>query len=380
MVFPKILASSEKAQNLLRDDSLLLLEKQEQGDSELFAESSPRSQNSDSSKHSKQTLELKHLPSRKHKFLVQAELDPFLHNKLAEVLKRKIDSCLDMGYKMAVCGDCGAVIKQQAFKLHCSIRYCPHCVEERVKHSRIYLNSYNIRIKRLVHFWIGFKPSYRLDKALKKEQEKIMARFYKVMEKIGSRVSAMRVFDLNKTEKGLRYHYHHAQLPIADIRKFIANCNRAEKIVKEKTGTEFSVHIVGYRPQKSLFRYFSKIMAGLYSDEKNHHSVLLKDLISLEDYAKNFFNVRSLVFVNKPRAIRRGKIDNSCLVDIKECPLCKSKNIWLIDYQQYVDMFGIEPPPPLDEFEENSDRIMNIICPEDVSFDLWGAVYGRYRK
>lgn len=301
---------------------------------------------------------------RKEKFEVQQTIDRYDLTPKLLALDYKLDRCSQDLYRSFVCGDCGAVIVQQAYKLSCGSRICPYCVEERVKMARIILGSYKIYANRLLHFYIGFEPVKELHDA-KKEQEKILRVFYREMAKLGTPVRSVRTFDINKTNKGLRYHYHHAQLP-TDAHLFTINCQKARKQILKKTGIKFIVEVIGYRPKRTLFFYFAKCMAGLYSDEKRHHKVLLRELITKEQYITSFRHSRSFALIGLAR-VKRGKVNINWISKPKFCPVCNSTNIWSLTFDEYVDYFGDIPPPPLDKPDpvENTEKLLRRITPYD---------------
>jgi hypothetical protein len=293
----------------------------------------------------------------RRKFFLQSKIETFNDELEVAYIERQIALCPDMPYVMAVCGDCRAVIHSQAFKRTCGIRLCPNCVIDRVRHSKLRLNSYGIRARQMIHFSISFLPSAILSRAEKKVQERVMCSFYREMKKLGSPVQAFRVFDVKKDKLGFKLHYHHGQMPVADIDKFIRNAKKAEKTAGEKTGLKFHVEMHGWRAKGSLFKYFSKSMAGLYSTEGKHHKANLCELISTTQYVRFFKKARSMVCINLPASVLKGAERKLVLADSckdspvfsNPCPICGSKNIWALSYQEYVDRFEEEPPPGLDK-------------------------------
>ncbi len=198
--------------------------------------------------------------------------------------------------------------------LHCFVRYSDCCYRSRFVKAKKRLQSFNIHSSRLIHLTVGFPTMPEFHKKDKVVQQKLLQKFHRMCKKAGIELKGIRVFDF-QDRKEEYIHYHYALLPgNIDIRTL--QKVRGELIAK--TEQEFVVRIIGYRPKKSLFKYFAKRIAGCYGDFPNQF--FLNQKITLLDYYKNLFNTRSLVRVS--RRLSCYVVPNSFLCEVCGCKEC----------------------------------------------------------
>ena len=259
-----------------------------------------------------------------------------------EQVRAKISGCKDLGFARWVCQDCGKVQDSRPYKLTCGLRYCtnPDCVASRIRKNKIRLHNYKIYSKRLIHFVVGFPYVPRLHLGFKKYQEMVLRAFSREMKRLGTPINALRVFDVREKEGHYFMHYHFAQMPVKDYMHFVANSRRAQDKITEKYKLPFTTHFIGWREKRGLFSYFAKRMAGVYGHVEDNTRQFLKDMISLREYARGFFNVRSFVIIgNFPRQ-SRGNVLNILLSKPHACQFCGSNHL-IMRPEAYLD-----PPPP----------------------------------
>jgi hypothetical protein len=259
-----------------------------------------------------------------------------------ESIRVRIKNCPEMGYAYVCCRDCSNIISEKPYKLTCGLRFCknPECVNKRITKNKLRLHSYKIYSKKLIHFEVGFAYVDRLDKKEKHFQEKIIKIFVEEMKKLGTPVNALKIFDIAEHEGEYYLHHHFAQMPVKDYMQFVKNSQRARVRVIEKTGVPFVVHFEGWRPKKSLFSYFAKRMAGVYGDVGKQNKFMLADVISIREYARDFFNVRSFVLIGSFPSRRRGNVLLLALSSPKTCPFCGCEHFRLVPTESF------KPPPP----------------------------------
>ncbi|GAH02186.1 unnamed protein product, partial [marine sediment metagenome] len=148
-----------------------------------------------------------------------------------ERLSQRIKDCQYMDWAHLVCKKCGNLIKKRALKLSCLSPFCkePDCIENKKRLVMNYLQRLQIRSKTLYHFVIGFKPVEKITKELRLEYHKILKEVIKEVEKSHPKLYLIIVGDINKSEEGLRYHYHIGSLPVKDFRLLATLLQKATK-------------------------------------------------------------------------------------------------------------------------------------------------------
>lgn len=300
-----------------------------------------------------------------HHFLDETNSDvraPWTWSKLqarVEAVRNKIKSCPGMGFARWVCSDCGEIVSKESYKLTCGLRYCknPDCVRARIRKNKIRLHNYKIFSKRLIHFEVGFPYVSRLTKQAKKVQEAVLRALTEEMKRLGTPISALRIFDIAEHEGSYFLHYHYAQMPVKDYMQFVKNTRRARLKVMEKTGQPLIIHFEGWREKRSLFSYFAKRMSGVYGDVLKNNRFNLADIISIKEYAQDFFNIRSFVIIGMQPRAKRGNVLNIVLSKPSECPFCGCKKLLLIPEEL------IQKPP-----DKTCSECGLEVSPKDFSF------------
>ena len=298
--------------------------------------------------------------TKKNSTLTGLETEWIYHQKTRRIIE-KIQGCEKMPWARAVCKSCGEIVSDERHKLTCGLRYCanPLCVGNRIKKNILRLESANVFSSRLIHFEISFPYVANLHKEFKNYFEKVQRTFFREMKKLGTPVNALRIFDLKEKDGKYFYHFHFAQMPVKDYMLFVKNVRRARAITQLRENMPLVVHFEGWRPKKSLFGYFAKRMAGVYGDETRGNVQYLADFISADDYANNFYNVRTYSIIGDFPRPRRGNVLNVSPVSVKECPYCHSHSIRLVPEEMILD------PPP-----RTCKKCGLQVWPRDYNFEL----------
>ena len=263
------------------------------------------------------------------------------------------------------------VIRKQFF---CEIRYCSHteCIVERFARQVEDFKSIKrmTGLNKLWHFAIGFPPITREEfqnnfPKIKKRFETVMGRFFKKLRDKGIVIQGIRVMDFAFTEEDKVYvHFHFGAIPIASHlrRKFMFTLKEVEfKMIKNmQIKTPFHFQSFGYKAKTSIFSYLSKRSVGLYKydegknldfasgkgrlskDIDNGVYFMLKDVLSIEQYVKFFYNSRHYATIG---GLPHGSIltDNS----LSEMPTNCKIHGELERCDIHVEItFDVEDPPP----------------------------------
>lgn len=271
-----------------------------------------------------------------------------------EDLKLHLDNCGSLARRKWYCKPCEkekleALLGDEKIYQTCGIRYCPKIKCILTKFAKQIESLKNIKrlknLKKLDHFVIGFEPVTKeefrnnFDK-IKKQQERVLNSLFsklrmetpqrkpnkitgkirklKDWEKLGSfNIQAFKVLDITFTlDKNKIYiHYHIIALPLKSNRK-ISFMKKSQGIRKDmlkgqRVKIPFHIQFFGLKDKDTLLSYLTLRAIGLYKfhDKKEDNYeitdvrklkdllkqkkfMLLKDIISLEDYQKHFYNHR----------------------------------------------------------------------------------------
>lgn len=261
-----------------------------------------------------------------------------------DLFKQRIEECPKMGFASWVCDSCGQIAKHSAYRLTCCVRYCddPACIENRKQHALLRLRSFNVRAPKLLHFEMGFAHVEEITKEEVKKLRRAVDLWMKEMEKLGSPIKALRIFDILKKGEGYYLHFHFASLPVGDVRKFGQNCHLARKKVMGELQLPFVVRIEGYRPLRSLYGYFSKRMAGMFGHKAKGSDETFSSMMGLEQYYDVFFRSKHLWNSLGWKAKPDSNLVNLVLSKPQTCLHCSHNTFSLIS-NSYL---GVEDKPP----------------------------------
>ena len=267
------------------------------------------------------------------------------YEKGLESFAQRIESCSSMDWLSLGCNSCGKMIKPNCAKLSCLSPYCmdKECVKNRMRLSMRYFNSLKIKSKKLLHIVFGFPKVIEFNRGIREQHNKFFRMLKKEMQKLGTPLRMVVVRDLNGEKRDLYAHYHTANLPVKDWRKFRQNLFICREKIMKKMKIEFSIKFLHYRKTWSLFKYFSYRVAGLFQNsdkEKFGYSRLM----DLKEYYDCFYRSRKVKLIGlrapSPQAsILALTLDN--LVD--KCPHCSSKDI---SFKPNYLIEDVKPPPP----------------------------------
>ena len=245
----------------------------------------------------------------------------------------RIENCEDSGWLSKVCRYTGILKKKHAVRISCMSDYCKcaECIKNRIWVNKSYLRAFNIYSENVYHFAVGFKPVDKITKSIRKQEREI---FWKVIfetEKTEGELHLLGVWDINKSELGLRDHVHVASLPVKDFRKLASALKRACRIVTEKTGFSVDVQLIGYRKKENVFNYFSQRMSGLFGHQENSTSFMYADIMSPKEFYKNIYNTQQFFRHNLKVSLRRFATELIRTLDDSEqkCP-CGRENCGIL--------------------------------------------------
>ena len=234
------------------------------------------------------------------------------NDKLAEILKfkrflKKIKQCRK-GTWIKIKHKCGGFVVDEKgepirVRITCDDKYCddPFCIESRKIKAKQRLDAYKVTPKKLIHLIMSFPWQFGETKEQSAKRELVIRYTKEEMQKLGIKIHGLFVFDIKAKGEGnlKRYlpHYHFALYPQNHAR-FVYSLIKARKVILKKTGLSsengFTLTSKNYKPKKALFRYFAKIMAGLVSDEEEHHTTTYNKIMPSEEYFNFFYGKRVL--------------------------------------------------------------------------------------
>jgi hypothetical protein len=116
-------------------------------------------------------------------------------------------------------------------------------------------------------------------------------------------------------------------------RDTLKKIHQARKEVIQKTNVNFVVKIIGYRnwgKKSSCTNYFAKRVAGKYGNEPE--PFFLSDVVNIETYTKNFYNIKSLVKISR-------RLSCSIVPSSFKCECCGFEKCWVkIEIEEIDDI------------------------------------------
>jgi len=258
-----------------------------------------------------------------------------------EHIKAKLKSCDKIGFAYIKCRRCGNAVEKDGqkrkFLLTCLLTACqnPECIKNRTRVLNNWFNSFKIYSKKGYHWTLNFPPVSKITNEIRKKYDQLADKFIKSF----SSVNSFWARDINKSETGLRIHYHvfsfgwkGVRLPGNVIQPRIKEFSRREKVVCNTT-------LIGYRDKKSVFDYLSKRAGGVFGHESKGTDLGYLDEMSIEEYADVFYNKRKIWFFLKN--VRREATELITLLtgEIENCAYCGYNHFKIIP----KDIF--KPPP-----------------------------------
>jgi len=300
-----------------------------------------------------------------------------------ERLATRIEDCKSMDWAHVCCKKCGNIVKKESVKLSCLSPFCQNseCIQNKKRIVMKYLRGLRIRSKVLYHFVVGFQPVKKITKELRAEYRKILKSVIKEIEKSHSKLHLIVVGDINKSENGLRYHFHCASLPVKDFRLLASLIQRATQKITEqnnKSGTKkpisqsktnVGVQLIGYSNKKAIYHYFSKRASGVFGHATDETAFGYPDIMILKDYFDVFYKTKKIFLHNLK--VRRGATEFINLLDNlpEKCPYCGHEKFKIIPKNIY------KPPPDRICFECGL-----IVDPRDWDYSLGCCKYCALQK
>lgn len=255
-----------------------------------------------------------------------SSLLPILKKEIALTLR--LDSCNTKAKLEIHClsEECGHTVVKKIL-LHCFLRYDKCCFENRYVKAKRRILEYNLP-RRIVHLVIGFPTKPEFHKEHKKIEEFVMQQFNRKLKAEGVDLIGLRIFDFQDKQDEYS-HYHYALMPVATPYGKLTDRNTLEKIhqirkeIMQKTNVNFVVKIIGYRnwgKKSSCTNYFAKRVAGKYGNEPE--PFFLSDVINIETYTKNFYNIKSLVKISR-------RLSCSIVPSSFKCEVCGFEKCWI---------------------------------------------------
>ncbi|GAH63582.1 unnamed protein product, partial [marine sediment metagenome] len=223
-------------------------------------------------------VELTSCSAMSRSFLLKAETNSNItksaswnkYNQDLEKFVCRVEDCPKMSWRSLVCSRCGRIVKQNIAKLTCLSPYCrdDECIKNRVRIAQAYFEALKIKSPNLLHIIFGFAYINRFTDEEKEKQARVFSLLEKEMERLGTPLHMVAVRDIKEIDlkplTPLYVHYHTANLPVKDWRKFRQNLYRAREKIIKKSGVEFSFKFKHYRNQRGLFKYFAHRVAGVF--------------------------------------------------------------------------------------------------------------------
>ena len=264
------------------------------------------------------------------------------------LFQNRLDYCAHMSWCSLICENCNEVVKHNAAKLSCLSSYCknPECIENRIRLVKAYLASLKLYSRNLLHIVFGFEHMERFTKSTRIKHQKVFKMLQKEMLKRGTALHMVAIRDIKKCKDGLYIHYHTANLPIKDYRKFMFNLFAARDKIIKQVGIKFAIKSKQYRNIKAIFNYFANRTAGLFGNIKTNNKYGYADLMNVRTFYDDFYKARKVqLYGLKPRA----KLSVLALVlnnNIRKCPFCASEDLKLIRNELLEEREAENPKPP----------------------------------
>ena len=269
--------------------------------------------------------------------------------KLIRITKR----CEEGIYLSRDCMDCKHNL--MTFRQNCKNRYCSDadCIEARRERAWHKLLSYKIKSKRVRHVVIGFEIKFGEGKQQKNQRAYLLRKIKAAYKREGIKVYALIVEDMkvkagSKPAARFYMHLHLAMLPPKDERHF----KLATRKVQDSVLGSATIIDLGWRSKKSLFQYFAKIIAGLFSTDQKHHTATLNEILNPNQYVHFFKNRKLLRVWNvclriSPPERSDGNLETLGSSQCGVCPKCGSENI-KVTYvtKEEIDPGGGDPSQP----------------------------------
>ena len=325
---------------------------------------------------------------------------PILKEK-TEILKYKLSLCGKYATKNFYCKHCesegskNSLLKTTRSKFFCEIRYCdnPECLVQRFARQVETFNDVKRfhGLKKLWHFTIGFKPISELDfkknfSKYNKRFQYVLNKYFEKLRKQGLKIEAVRVLDFSFVTDGQVYlHFHFGAVPLGqkNIRKSMLLMQKVRKqmISRMKIETPFYFKDFGLASKKGVLSYLSIRASGMYkynmtentkykhiesnlkSSIENKKYILLKNVLTEEEYLKSFYNKPFYVTVGGlPKPPRHGSnitdtIPSSC----SKHGILKRQDIRIEVIFEENDIGEAPPPPPLMTPRQYPDEIFEIV-------------------
>jgi hypothetical protein len=246
--------------------------------------------------------------------------DPFYDEK-DETFVSYIRPACKTRVKFSFCHSCGKVHSQLQT---CNQLFCKKCYLQKKKKVFVRLKGKLVNHKRLIHIVIGFPKTNDLpNKSNKRRMEGLLSKFHRCVRKeFGLKFQGLRIFDL--ADDGCYDHYHYAIVPESKMmnhRQLNLDVKKLrEMLVKATKGFSKLIIVLGFRSKKGLFDYFSKRVAGRYGH--GNTVFFLEDIMSYDDYQKQFFNVRKIVIIGNPKGLSCNTAQSR-----STCPYCGSTDV-----------------------------------------------------
>ena len=282
---------------------------------------------------------------------------------LLKNIERRIANCRKGVFRKAKCPKCGEVLGSEkgehAVRITCDNKFCSFefCITSRKIKAKKNLKAYNIKAEELIHLIIGFEIQTGESKEKKQRREKVLKAMMEKLNAIikyssGQELHAVMTWDItDKTlagheNLGKRFfiHVHLAVLPVNfSVLMF------AVREVQENYKGIATIRNKGFKPRKSLFRYFGKILAGEVSGEGKHHTLHYNQFLILAEYVEFFYRKKMLrafaCSLNSLAPVSRDMFHQIGLSLPEKCPACNSEKtkekFWIIFYE----IAEAVPPP-----------------------------------
>ena len=258
---------------------------------------------------------------------------------------------------------------------YCGVRYCSNVNDKVYQFSEMIEELKSIKrlkdLKRLEHFAIGFSAisleEYRTDFTRhKKRYEQILNVYFEKLRKKNVIIQAIRVLDFSYATKNMVYpHFHFVAIPFKNNDKrrmmMVMQETRKKMISSMKNKKDFHVQFFQRGSKTGLFSYVALRSIGLYKPEKTEkfeykitkkatlkESILsnkyfmLKDVISLQIYMKDFYNKRHYVTIG---GLPYGSIiTDNVLYECKYHGVLDRKSV-RVEREMVKNIEEKEPPP-----------------------------------
>lgn len=313
-------------------------------------------------------FEIEKINPYKYKDLTNSEYQKLRHKFKLEKFACRIEGCKLLPWASLVCNSCGTIIKSGVAKFSCLSPYCrdPFCIENRKRIATAYLKSLEIKSKNLLHTIIGFEHTGKFTKEVRDKHNLAFRLITREMKKLGTPLQMVVVRDLHGKKGDVYIHYHTANLPVKDWRKFRENLFRVREKLKLKRGINFSIKFKHYRKIEGLFKYFASRIAGDFGDIKNENNYGYASIMDIEEFYDCFYKTKKVKFIGiSPRA-KLSILATMLNVLITECPYCHSKDLVLMGNDR-IEQLGLSfkpppPPKPPEPLKITTEKIARHIC------------------